>query len=275
MLRNSVRKFSYDAIIVGGGHNGLTAAAYLAKAGKKVCVLERRHVIGGAAVTEEIIPGYRFSRASYLLSLLRPLVIQELDLKKFGLRYHIRNPSSFTPIRSSSDSLLLGLNMSENQKEIAKFSKRDAENFPKYEHFISTIVKAFEPLMDNEPLDFERSLNKRLAQLYLLYNTVKPLGIANIADFYELMTAPISKVMNKWFDSDVLKATLGTDGVIGLAASPYDAGTGSPSPRRLLRKNKSNQTHQPGPRYCKPYAPRTFLSISKDSFSGFSTSNVY
>ncbi|EGT46821.1 hypothetical protein CAEBREN_26243 [Caenorhabditis brenneri] len=224
--RRYFSKQSYDAIIIGGGHNGLTAAAYLAKAGKKVCVLERRHILGGAAVTEEIVPGFRFSRASYLLSLLRPVVMQELNLKKFGLRYHIRNPNSFTPIRNTHESLLLGMDMAENQREIAKFSKADAENYPKYEHFISEITHAFEQLMDYEPLDLQRPIYKMLPHLYLLFKTVQPLGLRNAVDFYELMTAPISKIMNKWFESDVLKATLGTDGVIGLAASPMDPGTG-------------------------------------------------
>ncbi|KHJ91170.1 hypothetical protein OESDEN_08972 [Oesophagostomum dentatum] len=120
-------KDNYDAVIIGGGHNGLTAAAYLARAGRQVCVLERRHVLGGAAVTEEIVPGFKFSRASYLLSLLRPIVIKDLNLKEYGLRYHIRNPSSFTPVRNSKESLLLGLDMRENCKEIAKFSKQDAQ----------------------------------------------------------------------------------------------------------------------------------------------------
>uniref|UniRef100_A0A1I7T2B7 Pyridine nucleotide-disulfide oxidoreductase domain-containing protein 2 n=1 Tax=Caenorhabditis tropicalis TaxID=1561998 RepID=A0A1I7T2B7_9PELO len=224
--RRYFSKQSYDAIIIGGGHNGLTAAAYLAKAGKKVCVLERRHVLGGAAVTEEIVPGFRFSRASYLLSLLRPVVMQELNLKKFGLRYHIRNPNSFTPIRNTHESLLLGMNMEENQKEIAKFSKADAENYPKYEHFISEITHSFEQLMDYEPLDLQKPIHKLFPHLYLLFKTLQPLGLRNAVDFYELMTAPISKIMNKWFESDVLKATLGTDGVIGLAASPMDPGTG-------------------------------------------------
>ena len=118
-------------------------AAYLSKAGKSVCVLERRPVLGGAAVTEEIVPGYKFSRASYLLSLFRPIVIQELGLKvrvldqklcrvaksplqEHGLRWHIKDPSSFTPLRHSSRSLLLSSDMAENQRQIAQFSKKDA-----------------------------------------------------------------------------------------------------------------------------------------------------
>ncbi|PAV77815.1 hypothetical protein WR25_01371 isoform A [Diploscapter pachys] len=231
----------YDAVIIGGGHNGLTAAAYLAKAGKSVAVLERRHLIGGAAVTEEIVPGFHFSRCSYVLSLLRPTVIEELELKKHGLRYHIRNPSSFTPIRNSDKSLLLGLDMKENQKEIAKFSQKDAEvcrdsflssnspiqNYPKYEHFMTEIVKAVEPLMDEAPPELiPGQLMKMRRELGKIYRILKPLGMKNALPFYELMTAPIAKVMDRWFETDCLKATLGTDGVIGFSASPYDVGTG-------------------------------------------------
>ncbi|EYC21034.1 hypothetical protein Y032_0020g192 [Ancylostoma ceylanicum] len=202
-------------------------AAYLARAGKRVCVLERREVIGGAAVTEEIIPGFKFSRASYLLSLLRPTVIKDLNLKEHGLRYHIRNPYSFTPIRNSNESLLLGHSVQENCCEIAKFSKRDAEMFPKYEDFIERIVRPLESMMDEVPVNVRQSSKwKLLNKSWPLLRRVQQMGIANVVDFYELMTAPIAKIMNRWFESDVLKATIGTDGVIGFAASPYDSGTG-------------------------------------------------
>uniref|UniRef100_A0A914BY49 Pyridine nucleotide-disulfide oxidoreductase domain-containing protein 2 n=1 Tax=Acrobeloides nanus TaxID=290746 RepID=A0A914BY49_9BILA len=180
-IRNSTRnltpeaselKTQYDAIVVGGGHNGLTAAAYLAKAGKKVCVLERRHVLGGAAVTEEIVPGFKFSRASYLLSLFRPQVMEDLKLKEHGLRYHIRDPSSFTPLRNSNKSLLIGhLDMKKNQEEIAQFSKKDAEEYPKYEHRMEEIVKSIEGLIDQEPFYLESDASKMeaLKKLYSYY----------------------------------------------------------------------------------------------------------
>ena len=121
----------WDAIIVGGGHNGLTTAAYLAKAGKSVLVLERRHVLGGAAVTEELVPGFHFSRASYLCSLLRPVVIEELELKRHGLRLHPRPHSSFTPLLDGR-SLLMG-SAETTREEIAKFSAADAEAYGRYE----------------------------------------------------------------------------------------------------------------------------------------------
>lgn len=105
-----------DAIIIGGGHNALVAGAYLAKAGKQVIILERRHLVGGAAVTEELIPGYKFSRASYVFSLFRPIIIRELELKKHGLKVYRRNPSSFTPLEDNF--LLLGSDMKSNQQEI-------------------------------------------------------------------------------------------------------------------------------------------------------------
>src|SRR5689334_13654030 len=116
----------HDLIIIGAGHNGLVAAAYLARAGKKILVLERRDVVGGAAVTGEIAPGYRVSTASYLMSLLLPEIEHELDLAKHGYRILPRNPSSFTPCEDGR-SLLMGPDDALNLREIAKFSERDAQ----------------------------------------------------------------------------------------------------------------------------------------------------
>ena len=120
---------TYDAIIIGAGHNGLVCAAYLAKAGKKVVVLERRDIVGGAAVTEEIFPGYKCSRASYVNSLFRPKIIKDLALKSFGLEFIPRQPASFSPFPDGSY-LMLGSDMVENQKEVAKFSTNDEEAYP-------------------------------------------------------------------------------------------------------------------------------------------------
>src|SRR5688500_14712607 len=123
---------TYDAIIIGAGHNGLVAAAYLAKAGQKVLVLERRDVLGGCCVTEEVWPGFKVSTASYVNSLLRPEIIRDLELKKHGFEMLPRSPSSFTPFPDGRY-LMMGPDKEMTRKEIAKFSTKDAEQYPKYE----------------------------------------------------------------------------------------------------------------------------------------------
>ena len=141
------------AIIIGGGHNGLVSAAYLAKQGVDVLVLERRHIIGGAAVTEEIIPGFKFSRASYLAGLLRPQIIKDLNLEQYGFKYLPRDPSSFTPTLPTSaykgKYLLLGSNEQLNYQSIAQFSIKDAEAYPHYEVFLEKIRDVMQPLLDH------------------------------------------------------------------------------------------------------------------------------
>ena len=140
----------WDVVIVGGGHNGLTAAAYLSGKGLSVCVLERRHVLGGAAVTEELYPGFKYSRCSYLFSLFRPQIVTDLQLKRHGLKFHFRDPSSFTPLLDGRY-LMMGPDMAFTQREIGKFSSRDAEAYPRYEQQLSKLVSFFEPLLDAPP----------------------------------------------------------------------------------------------------------------------------
>ncbi|KAM9476416.1 pyridine nucleotide-disulfide oxidoreductase domain-containing protein 2 isoform 2-T2 [Clarias gariepinus] len=220
------------------GHNGLIASAYLQKGGLKTAVLERRSVLGGAAVTEEIIPGFHFSRASYLLSLLRPHIYQDLQLKKHGLKVYMRDPHAFTPMLEDGvrgqppRSLLLGNNMARNQKEIGKFSEKDAKAYPDYVAHLEKLASAIHPLLDAPPVDIpgviEGSLRKRMAALKSLKPLVKSglkLG-KNIPDFYELLTAPAVKVLNQWFESEPLQATLATDSVIGANISPNNPGSG-------------------------------------------------
>ncbi|XP_018417950.1 PREDICTED: pyridine nucleotide-disulfide oxidoreductase domain-containing protein 2 [Nanorana parkeri] len=230
-------KVEYDAVIIGGGHNGLVAAAYLQKSGLSAVVLERRHVIGGAAVTEEIIPGFKFSRASYLLSLLRPQIYKDLELKKHGLKIYFRDPHSFTPMLENVKgqpprSLLLGLDMVKNQQQIAQFSKKDAEAYPKYEHFMNRLVSAIDPLLDAPPVDTAAITQGSLAQRVKSLKTLQPLmkaGItlgSQIPKYYEVLTGPISKILDQWFESEPLKCTLATDAVIGAMASPSTPGSG-------------------------------------------------
>ncbi|XP_045709681.1 pyridine nucleotide-disulfide oxidoreductase domain-containing protein 2 [Phyllostomus hastatus] len=231
-------KPEYDAVVIGAGHNGLVAAAYLQKLGVSTAVFERRHVIGGAAVTEEIIPGFKFSRASYLLSLLRPQIYTDLELKKHGLKLHLRNPHSFTPLLEEGTgnklprSLLLGTDMAENQKQIAQFSQKDAQAFPQYEDFIYRLALAIDPLLDAAPVDMEAfgqgSLLQRLkslATLAPLLQAGRTLG-ARLPQYYEVLTAPMTKVLDQWFESEPLKATLATDAVIGAMTSPRTPGSG-------------------------------------------------
>ncbi|XP_062988552.1 pyridine nucleotide-disulfide oxidoreductase domain-containing protein 2 isoform X2 [Elgaria multicarinata webbii] len=231
-------KREYDAVVIGAGHNGLVAAAYLQKGGLKTAVLERRHLVGGAAVTEEIIPGFRFSRASYLLSLLRPWIYTELELKKHGLKVLLRDPYSFTPLLEDGlggkapRSLLLGNNLAETQSQIAQFSVKDAQAFPKYEAFMSRLVSAIDPLLDTCPVDTavlsQGSLRQRLRALrglQTLFRAGFSLG-KQLPQYYEVLTAPISKILDFWFESEPLKATLATDATIGAMAGPHTPGSG-------------------------------------------------
>ncbi|XP_022136694.1 pyridine nucleotide-disulfide oxidoreductase domain-containing protein 2 isoform X2 [Momordica charantia] len=225
----------WDAVVIGGGHNGLTAAAYLARGGLSVAVLERRHVLGGAAVTEELFPGFKFSRCSYLQSLLRPSVIKELELARHGLKLLKRNPSSFTPCLDGRY-LLLGPDKDINYSEISKFSKRDADAYPRYEAQLERFCKFMDLLLDSptpETLHGVSSLNYRLRDK--LKSSVfwakcirsgLSLGQKDLVDFMDLLFSPASKVLNNWFEEDVLKATLATDAVIGSVASVHTPGSG-------------------------------------------------
>jgi len=227
----------YDAVVVGAGHNGLVAATYLSKAGLRVAVLERRHVVGGAAVTEEIIPGFKFSRASYVLSLLRPAIVKELELKKHGLRVYLRNPTSYTPISSvkwsgnQEKSLTLWADKNKTFSEIAKFSIKDAEAYPKYEKYLDKFANAIHPLLDNPPPNIPNILGKSLKKKIGGFRSLKPV-IKTQKElqedsllFYELLTSTATKILDQWFESEPLRATLATDGVIGAMLGPNSSGS--------------------------------------------------
>ncbi|XP_068424092.1 pyridine nucleotide-disulfide oxidoreductase domain-containing protein 2 [Clinocottus analis] len=231
-------KPQYDALVIGGGHNGMVAAAYLQKGGLKTAVLERRHVLGGAAVSEEIFPGFHFSRCSYLLSLLRPHIYTDLELKKHGLKVYMRDPHAFTPMLEEGvngappRSLTLGSDLAMNLVEIGKFSKKDAKAFPDFNAYLEKLAGAIHPLLDAPPVDIpgvtSGSPMKRLAAAKTLMPLVKcglKLG-RNVPEFYEIITAPIMKILNRWFESEPLRATLATDAVIGAMTSPSNPGSG-------------------------------------------------
>lgn len=221
----------YDAIIIGGGHNGLVASNYLAKDGKRILIVEKRSIVGGAAVTEEIIPGFKFSRASYVYSLFRPQIVADLGLKsKYGLELLPRVPSSFTPTPNDNGlSLLLGnRTVEEDQEQIAQFSKRDAQRYPLYNQVLDKYSEAVRPLLDITPPDPSLFFNSKVPLWLKLenlrdsihtLNTLKHLGTDSLA-FWEFLQAPANKFLDRWFENPLLKATLATDAIIGALVSP-------------------------------------------------------
>ncbi len=217
----------WDAIIVGGGHNGLVSAAYLAKQGLKVLLLERRYILGGAAVTEEVHPGFKYSRGSYLFSLFRPQIVSDLELKRHGLKFLFRDPSSFTPMLEGRY-LMMGRDMKFNQEQIGKFSARDAKLYPQYDEHLTRLTSFFEPYLDAPPPGIALTWGERMEQLRTAQKMLKnaySLG-REVLDFHEILTAPATRILNRWFESEPLKSTLATDAVIGAMTSPSTPGSG-------------------------------------------------
>jgi len=224
----------YDCVIIGGGHNALVCAAYLAKSGKKVCVLERRHLLGGACVTEELWPGFKVSTAAYVISLFLPEIIRELRLNHYGLKILPRSPSSFTPLPDGR-SLLMGPEPGLNQREIAKFSQADADAYPRYERLLESVARAIEPTLSMvapDPLPLPSSwrkpgLGKRLRdgrKMWDLHQALGELG-DDMPEAIELMTGAARPILERWFESDVLRATLATDAIIGAFVSISSPGS--------------------------------------------------
>jgi phytoene dehydrogenase-like protein len=234
MERDMTAARKYDAIVIGGGHNGLVCAAYLGRAGRNVCVLERRHVLGGCATTEELWPGYKVSTAAYVISLFLPQIIRELRLKEYGLKVLPRSPSSFTPLPDGR-SLLMGPDPALCHREISKFSMNDAVAYPRYNAFLERVAKVLEPVLSQAapdplplPEDWRRiGLGKKLRdgkKLWALYKALGELG-DELPQTVELLTAAARPILDRWFESDVLKATLATDAIIGAFLSISSPGS--------------------------------------------------
>src|SRR5688500_3251057 len=213
----------YDAIIIGGGHNGLTAAAYLARAGRKVLVLERRHVLGGAAVTEEVFPGFRFSVCSYVVSLLRPELIRELDLPRHGLEI-LPLDGTFTPM-PSGDYLWRVSDHAKTRGDIARHSRLDAEAYDEYGRAMVEMGRFVKPILGMLPPD-PTSLDPRgLKQLMFLLRRFQRLPRNDQYNQVQLMTMSAVDFLDQWFETDVLKATMSASGIIGTFLGVRSPGT--------------------------------------------------
>ena len=213
----------YDVIVIGGGHNGLTNAAYLAKAGKKVVVLERRHVLGGAAVTEEIIPGFLFSECSYVVSLLRPEIIRDLDLPRHGLEI-LPLDGTFTPM-PSGDYLWRMNDHGRTVREIRRHSRVDAEAYEEFSKMMTPMCRFVKPILSMIPPDPTTLRPKDLRQLHFLMQRFRDLSSDERYTLIQLMTMSAADFLDQWFETDVLKATMSASGIIGTFLGIRSPGT--------------------------------------------------
>ena len=214
----------FDAVVIGAGHNGLVTAAYLAGAGLKVAVLEGREVVGGAAVTEEVWPGYKVSSLSYLCSLLQPIIIHDLQLSKFGYHLYPKDPAFFTAFPDGRH-LFFWQDITETQKELARFSKRDAEAYPAYEHKLAKLGEWVEGLLMTTPPNIIRRKLRDLIELGKLGVEALRFKDPDIIHLVKIMTQSVRAYLDEHFESQHIKATLATDGVIGTNGGPSTPGT--------------------------------------------------
>ena len=214
---------AYDAVIIGGGHNGLVCACYLAQAGWKVRVLERREVVGGAAVTEEFHPGFRNSVASYTVSLLNPKVIRDLRLHENGLRIVERPVSNFLPL-NEHEYLKAGPTERDTVAEVAKFSTRDAGRLPEYGRHLDVIADLLRDLVLETPPNVGGGITDMLGALKL-GNRFRKLDMEQRRDLLDLFAKSAGDLLDGWFESDPVKALFGFDSIVGNYASPYTPGS--------------------------------------------------
>jgi len=216
-------KQTYDVIVIGGGHNGLVNAAYLARAGKKVLVLERRHVLGGAACTEEVFPGFHFSVCSYVVSLLRPEIIRDLDLPRHGLEI-LPLDGTFTPM-PNGDYLWRVNDHGKTHREIARHSKIDAEAYDEFGKAMQAMCRFVKPILGMVPPDPTTLSPKELMKLLFIGRRFQGLSSEDKYNQVQLMTMSAIDFLDQWFETDVLKATMSASGIIGTFLGVRSPGT--------------------------------------------------
>jgi len=215
---------NYDAIVVGGGHNGLINGAYLAKGGLSTLIIERRDVVGGAAITEELVPGFQFTTFSYALSLLRPDIIQELDLVKHGF-LPLLMPSGFAPMENG-DYLLMGPDHDENAGEIRRHSSHDADAWDRYKHDLWRVCQVVKPLFDSAPPNIFGKAPEDLAAVADLASHLRGVEPKVMHDLVRLLTGSAADFVDDYFESDILKGYLSSSGIIGTKVGPMSQGSG-------------------------------------------------